>query len=195
MPIYTQIDGKDSESFIVCDKRSDINRVVVDRIQMQQWKLTGMQVARLFAQLMGFSEHLKLNSDTNRIRLGMLKSKKGRRCLSLNVKSIELELNTYSFPVEDVLYLEESGFAIDMNIIHKAASKTPQSVASKYQSSSKKRVIAKAKTAEKHQDWKDEYKSLKSTYEDKSDAWIARKISKMDIAKRRSVETIRKNMK
>jgi hypothetical protein len=195
MPIYTQIVGKDSESFIVCDERSDINRVAVDRIQMQQWKLTGMQVARLFAQLMGFSEHLKLNSDTNRIRLGMLKSKKGRRCLSLNVKSIELELNTYSIPVEDVLYLEKGSFAIDIEAINQVANKKPQAASSKCYPSPQKQMISKAKTSDRYQQWKDEYKLLKLNYKDKNDTWIANKISKMPIAAGRSAETIRKNMK
>jgi hypothetical protein len=45
-----------------------------------------------------------------------------------------------------------------------------------------------------YQDWQDSYLSLKAEYPNKSNTWYAEKIRKMDIAKGRDADTIRKHM-
>jgi len=45
-----------------------------------------------------------------------------------------------------------------------------------------------------YQDWKDAYLSLIDEHPNKTDRWYATKIAKMDIAKNKDAETIRKNM-
>jgi hypothetical protein len=45
-----------------------------------------------------------------------------------------------------------------------------------------------------YQDWNDEYLKLKKQHPTKTNRWYAFQIYKMDIAKDRKVESIRKNM-
>ena len=46
-----------------------------------------------------------------------------------------------------------------------------------------------------YQDWNDEYLKLKDNQPNKSDTWCSLRIEKLEIAKGRDAETIRKNMK
>lgn len=57
-----------------------------------------------------------------------------------------------------------------------------------------KRDIRKRDTQRQHHDWQTRYAALKIENPDKSDVWIATKISKETIGRDRSVDTIRKNM-
>src|ERR1035437_10548743 len=54
MPEHTQPAGpRGSASFIVCDKRSDINRVAVPISRLEQWQASGTSIAELLAGFVG----------------------------------------------------------------------------------------------------------------------------------------------
>ncbi len=56
------------------------------------------------------------------------------------------------------------------------------------------RDLSKRETQLMYDDWRTRYAELKLEHPDKSDVWIATKISKEPIGRDRSVDTIRKNM-
>jgi hypothetical protein len=64
-----------------------------------------------------------------------------------------------------------------------------------YTPNTDKRETRKLVSQAMYSNWQDEYKKLKRKNPKQSDSWIANQISKMDIAKDKDVETIRKNMK
>lgn len=61
--------------------------------------------------------------------------------------------------------------------------------------STSKQQARKAATQARHSGWKDEYKRLKELHPDKSDVWIADKISRSSAGKGRSLGAIRRIMK
>ena len=46
-----------------------------------------------------------------------------------------------------------------------------------------------------HESWRKEYRTLKNRRPEMSEVWYSQQIAKMDIAKDRSAETIRKHIK
>ena len=73
--------------------------------------------------------------------------------------------------------------------------RTPRERAPSQTPSATRREARKNVTQAKYQSWQNEYRSLKKTRPGESDSWYALKISRMDIGKGSSSETIRKHMK
>ena len=91
-------------------------------------------------------------------------------------------------PVQDVSVNEEARVS---PIQAEAEENRPQ----RYKSSTIKREARKLETLEMYKAWRKEYRKLKNKHQNVSDTWCASRISKMDVAKGRSADTIRKNMK
>jgi hypothetical protein len=84
---------------------------------------------------------------------------------------------------------------IDMLRINDTLNANPLSNGKSYTPNTDKKEARKLVTQAMYSDWQDEYTALKRKNPKQSDSWIARQILKMDIAKGKDVETIRKNMK
>ncbi|HEX4022390.1 MAG TPA: hypothetical protein VHX63_14690 [Acidobacteriaceae bacterium] len=65
----------------------------------------------------------------------------------------------------------------------------------RYMPSNARREARKLDTQATYKSWQKEYRILKQSNPNKSDVWYSQKISRMDIAKGSSAETIRKHMK
>ncbi len=63
-----------------------------------------------------------------------------------------------------------------------------------YTPSTNKREAKKLETLAMYQDWKDEYLKFKKLHPKQSKTWISLQIAKMDIAKGKDSETIRKKL-
>ena len=66
---------------------------------------------------------------------------------------------------------------------------------SRYTPNNARREARKLDTKALHESWRKEYRALKQRRPEMSDVWYSQQIAKMDIAKGRSAETIRKHMK
>lgn len=64
-----------------------------------------------------------------------------------------------------------------------------------YQPSTARRDARKLETRAMHERWRKAYRDLKRKHPDKSDVWYSLQIAKTEGARRRSAETIRKQMK
>jgi hypothetical protein len=55
MPVHhrTRQEGRPDRPFIVCDKRSDIGRIIIDADRLRQWRTSLEQVAAVLARLLG----------------------------------------------------------------------------------------------------------------------------------------------
>jgi hypothetical protein len=51
MPVRILTETNCSDAFIICDKRSDINRVMISIDQLEQWQVSGFLIAELLARL------------------------------------------------------------------------------------------------------------------------------------------------
>lgn len=115
MPVYVlTAKARDPEPIIVCDKRSDINRVPVPISQLEQWQTSGASIADLLAGLLGLHRSGANGTDATRWEVGMLKGTKHSSHLVLVADGkFALSLAGHSIPLADVLTLEGDAFKVD----------------------------------------------------------------------------------
>jgi len=189
-------DGADNRAFIVCDlpeMQMQMGRIQIPLERLQQWTTGFKQLAEVIAGLLGFDGHIEYKTEQESIRLGMLKSKSGRRWVSLKSLPLVLEVNGFSVPVSELLFFDDGELAIDKLRIDGLINSKPVSKA--YTPSIDKREARKLSTRDKYQDWQDEYVSLQKEHPQRSKIWFSRQIAKLPIAQGASSETIRRQLK
>ena len=186
-----------TRTFVVCEDseiQSQIGRLEVPIEHLKQWQSSTKHLAKVVSHLLGFDDnHHKTIKD--KIQLGMMKSTKGRRWVSLQFEPLSLEINQYLIPIKELLYFEGEQFLIDRLRVDELLERTPQTNTKEYTPSTDKREARKLKTKAMYQDWNDAYLKLKRDKPNASDSWCAKQIAKMDIAQGKSAGTIVKNMK
>ncbi|NOT13772.1 MAG: hypothetical protein HOP23_18425 [Methylococcaceae bacterium] len=195
--IHPHDDPNLTRAFIVCDDpemQSQMGRITVPLVRLRQWQGSVKLLAKAIAELLGLTDKVTFSANQAVIKLGMLKAKKGRKWVTLNSTDLSLEINQNTVPVDEVLYFENQQLVIDQNKIDDLLNSESLNKGKKYIPSTTKRETGKLKTLSMYQDWQDEYLRLKEQHPNKADTWYAAKIFKMDIAKGRDAETIRKNM-
>jgi hypothetical protein len=102
------------ETFIVCDKRSDINRVPVPVRCLEQWQASGESIAALLSGLLGLHRSGASGTDATRWEVGMLKGKKHSSHLVLHADGkLVRSLAGHSIVLLEVLTLEDNTFKVD----------------------------------------------------------------------------------
>lgn len=195
MPVIFTEDA--TRSFIVCDhpeQQEHMGRIAVDLARLNQWQLTTKQVASVVARLLGFDTEPQYQKESAGYTLGMLKGKKGRRAAVLALNPLSVIINHRSMLVNELLYLEGGQLFIDILRINDALKANPPN-SKPYTSNTDKQQAKKLTTQAMYLDWQDQYKKLKRENPKKSDVRISVQISKMDIAKGREPEAIRRKMK
>lgn len=188
----------DSErAFIACDHsemQSQMGRVAVPLVRLQQWQSSARKWAEVVAGLLGIESKPDHEKNNSTYRLGMLKSTKGRRWVSLNSKPLTLEINQYTVPLAELLYFEGNNLFIDQarvnDLLNSAAT-----VDKSYRPDASKREARKLKTQAMYQEWRDEWASLRLKNSNKSKKWYSRQIEKLPTAQGNSAESIRKQLK
>jgi len=186
-----------SRAFIVCDDadmQSQIGRVQVPLIQLQQWQSSVKQLAIVIADLLSFKDKIEFTANQPTIKLGMLKSSIGQRWVSLNCADLSIVINQNSVPVDDVLYFENEQLFIDYDCINDLLNRHQLQQGKIYTPSTNKREAKKLETQAMYKDWNDAYLKILKSHPTKSKKWCSMKIAKMDIAKDKDSETIRRNL-
>lgn len=193
----THTDPALTRAFIVCDDadmQGQMGRVKIPLVRLQQWQTSVKQFALAIAGLLGLNDKIAFTANQAVIKLGMLTSSKGRRWVTLNSADLSLEINQHNLPIDELLYFDDQQLVIDHNAVNALLNSEPLSKGKKYTPSIAKREAGKLETQAMYQNWKDEYLKLNGLHPNKPDTWYAAKIFKMEIAKGRDAETIRKNM-
>jgi len=115
MPVHViNVKARKPDAFIVCDKRSDINRVPVPVDRLEQWQATGEWVAALLAELLGLHRAGGGSGDATRWEVGMFKGVKHSSHLVLVADGrLALSLAGRSIPLTDVLSLAGRSLKVD----------------------------------------------------------------------------------
>lgn len=116
MPVHTLPAGtRAAASFVVCDKRNDINRVDVDTSRLVQWRCGADGVADLITGLLGLRRpDSSGDASTGRWEIGMFKGAKHSSHLVLLADGrLMLSLAGHSIALADVLTLESKGITLD----------------------------------------------------------------------------------
>jgi len=114
MPVHTPPAMGAPASFIVCDKRSDVNRVPVPISKLEQWQTTGGLIADALARLLGLSQPSTQAVDGRQWHVGVLKGKERNSPVALLAgDNLTLSLAGHAVPLVDVLAIEKNTLALD----------------------------------------------------------------------------------
>lgn len=115
MPVHVlAADKREPEAFIVCDKRSDINRVPVPVSCLEQWQVSGDSLAGMLASLLNLHRNSTGETTNGRWEVGMFKGKKHSSYLVfLADGNLTLTLAGHSIAVGEVLAFEDGTFKVD----------------------------------------------------------------------------------
>lgn len=185
-------------AFIVCDDadmQNQIGRIQIPLERLQQWQSSVKHIATVIAELLNFKDKINVSPNQSVIKLGMMKSEKGRRWVTFNYSDLSLEINQSTVPLEEVLYFDDRQLFIDRDYIDDLLNRVPARLNKVYSPSKTRREAKKLETQAMYQDWNDEYLKLKKLHPNKSKTWCSLQIAKMDIAKGKDAETIRRNLK
>jgi hypothetical protein len=121
MPVHVPpAQGKSSRAFIVCDKRSDINRVNVPIEHLEQWQASGATIADWLAGVLGLRHHRRANGDAGRWEVGMFKGARHASHLVLLADGeLRLTLAGHSIALADALDAKCDRIAIDRRMLNR----------------------------------------------------------------------------
>ncbi len=121
MQVHTLPHPTGPAAFIVCDRRSDINRVVVPINRLEQWQASGASIADLLAGLLDLHRSGTGCTDVARWEVGMLKGTKHSSHLVLSADGkLALSLASHSIPLAQVLTLDKHGLNADKHALLRA---------------------------------------------------------------------------
>ncbi len=196
MPVHTLPSKNDSgASFIVCDKRSDINRVAVPVERLEQWQCTVDMVCGFIAASLGLRRSDKRRlASADFLEIGVATGDKRSQMLCLQIAGeLMLVAGGNQVPLVEFISYGEDSYSVDGAMVRMLvdASTTADN---RYTPSNAKREMRKQETQAMHKRWQKAYRDLRKTHKDKSETWCSQQIAKMPIGKNRSASTIKKNM-
>lgn len=199
MPVHicAAENGRPARAFISCNKPEDMGRIRVELSTLGQWQITGGQLAKTLARLLGFTQAPRQDDADKRWTLGMLKGNEHKAQVVLALgNGVGLKVAGHDIPLVEVLTLNEGKLAVDKNELLRFVDKpaVPRGTTS-YKPSVARREARKLDTQATYKSWQKEYRTLKKKRQNMTDVWYSQQIAKMDIANRRDAETIRKHMK
>jgi len=175
-----------------------VGKIKVPIEQLQQWRITALQLAKLASNLWGFDSKIEPQQNTKYIRIGMVKGAHGRKWLLLDPSSLDLETNGHIIPLVDALYFDNGNLQIDREHIQYCAEHAPRDHKKPYSPSTIKQEARKLNTAARDEDIRQAYLDIRKKHPWSSlhtDPWVAKRIHKLEIAQGVSVPRIIRIMK
>lgn len=196
MPVHTRIPvTRGLESFVVCDKRDDINRVAVSAERLKQWRCDMDAVCGFIALSLELRPNHRRASGSGLWEIGIAAGDKRHQMLCLKADGeLVLIAGSTALPLAELIRYGECAFSIDNAAIRQLVD-SATTADSHYTPSNARREARKLETKGLHESWRKEYRALKKRRQDMSDVWYSQQIARMDISKGRSAGTIKKNMK
>lgn len=197
MPVHTlPVTAGTPISFIVCDKRSDTNRVPVPCERLTQWQGSVDSVCRFVAANLGLlSRSDRQTASAGLWEIGIANGNKRRQMLCLQANGVlALVAGNSKVPLAEVMEFHDGKYSLDDVMIRRLVD-AATTADNRYTPSNVKREASKMNTQAMHASWQKKYRELKRNKPGKIDVWYAKEIAKLDIAHGRKAETIRKIMK
>ena len=195
MPVQTVTRANaPAASFVVCDKRSDTNRVPIPAARLALWRCDAQAVCGFVAASLGLVQTTVQPSEPGLLPIGMARGKKRTQMLCLRVQGhLALVVGTDAMPLADVIGFENGGFTLDRPVIHQMVD-TATTADPRHTPSTVNRESAKLETQARYASWQKAYKALRKKRPNESDVWYSQQIAKTPIAQGRDASTIKKNM-
>jgi hypothetical protein len=196
MPVQTVTGApRSAASFIVCDKRSDINRVPVKAERLRQWRCDADAIRAFLASSLGLRLSNQVEVSHGIRKIGMVAGEKRSQMLSLRTAGdLSLIVGDSAIPLSEVLRYRDGEYSVDQPSISRLADSS-NNADPRYAPNTTRREARKLDTQAKYADWQRAYRDLKKRKKGMSDVWYSKEIAKLDISGGRDAETIRKHMR
>lgn len=196
MPVHTiPSPSLDPALFVVCDKRSDTNRVEISFDALEQWQINTDSVARFIADVLSLRFSGKRQNERKLVEIGIVTgSKRAQMLCLLDGTLLVLVAGSNQVPLAEAIHYSDGRFVLDHDLIQQLVD-TSNTADSRYTPSSARREVRKLETKARHEKWRKAYLAEKKKRPNMSDDWYSKKIAKMKIAQGCSAGTVRKNMK
>ena len=195
MPVQTMpaVSG-DPTRFIVCDKRSDINRVAIASERVDQWKCDAKAIARFVAGYLGLHRGGQRSDSSGMLHLGLAAGDTRRQMLGLRTHGdVALVAADTAVPLADMVDFEHGDYTLDTDAIRQLVD-SGTTADPRYTPSTVRREASKLDTQTRHERWRTAHRELRRRRPNKSKTWYAQQIAKQEIAEGRSAATIRKHL-
>ena len=188
-------DGHGAAAFIVCDKRSDINRVPVSIGHLRLWRCNTDAVAAFVADVLGVRPGAIRAAGNDLLAIGMVKGKRRSQMLCLRVAEVlTVVAGSAELPLADLVNFHDGAYTVDAEMIRQLVDSST-TADPRYTPSAMKRETRKLSTQAMYAAWQKAYKALRKQRPDMSDVWYSQQIAKLPSAKGRDASTVKKNMK
>lgn len=184
-----------SNSFIVCDRRDDINRIPVQPDRVIAWRTDIDAVCGFVSACLGLR---RAGTDTGPfgfVPIGRVRGQHRRQMLGLRLGAeLELAAGEGAVPLTDVLVFRQGRYELDEPDIRRLVDASATADA-RYTPNVDGREARRRATAARDQELRRAYLALKREHPGMSDVWYSRQIAKRDFCGGLSPETVRKRMK
>ena len=195
MPVQTIPAGpREAARFIVCDKRSDINRVALTTAHVDQWKCDGEALARFVVEQLGLrrSRHRADASGTR--PLGLAAGDTRHQMLGLRTHGdVTLVVADTAIALADLIDFDRGTYVLDTSAIRHLVD-AATTADPRYTPSTTRREAHTLDTQARYARWQKAYRALKQRRPRMSDVWYARQIAKQAVAAGCQADTIRRHM-
>lgn len=182
-------------SFIVCDRRSDINRVPVSSERLNQWQCNAVLISGFVADSLGLRPSVRQTDIFGRWEIGMASGDKRSQMLCVEANgTLALVAGNNAVPLAEFIEFGEGKYSLNENMVSRFVD-AATTADERYTPSNARREARKLDTQAMYESWRKAYRVLQKKRRNMSDVWYSQQIAKMDIARGKSAETIRKNMK
>jgi hypothetical protein len=184
-----------ASSFVVCDKRDDINRVPIPGALLALWRCNAQAVCGFVAASLSFQQTTVQPSDVGLLPIGMARGNERTQMLCLRVHGhVALVVGADATPLADVIGFKNGRFTLDHAVIQQMVD-AATTADPRHTPSTAKREARKIDTQAMYATWHKAYRALLKKSPGKSDVWYSQQIAKADKVHDRAPNTIKKHMK
>jgi hypothetical protein len=182
-------------SFVVCDKRSDINRVPIPTARLALWRCDAQAVCGFVASSLGLQLSTVQATEVGLLPIGMVQGNKRTQMLCLRVHGhLALVVAAHAMPLTDVIGYASDSFTIDQAVIRQMVD-AATTADPRHTPSTAKRDARKIDTQAMYASWHKAYRALLKKSPGKSGVWYSQQIAKTATGQGRDASTIKKHMK
>lgn len=195
MPVHTPPSANTpATSFVVCDKRSDTNRVAIPAARLALWRCDAKAVCGFVAACLSLQRTTVQPSEDGLLPIGMARGNKRTQMLCLRLDGhLALVAGAGALPVADAIGFENGSFTVDQTVIRQLVD-AATTADPRHTPSTVKREAGKLDTLARYASWQKAYRALRKKRPNESDVWYSQQIAKTTIAQGRDASTIKKNM-
>ena len=195
MPVHTLARGNaPAMSFVVCDQRSDTNRVAIPAARLAQWRCDADAVCVFVAASLGLRPSAQQASEPGLLPIGMAHGHKRTQILCLRAQGpLALVVGAGAMPLADVVGFEDGSFTVDQGVVRQLVD-AATTADPRHTPSTVRREASKMDTQAMYVTWQKAYRALCKKSPGKPDVWYSQQIAKTATAKGRDASTIKKHM-